>query len=73
LQLLTGGFAQRTADPVVAHQQAVSLLDRIVNGQAMLLSFADVFFYVAAAFIVTLPLLFFLGKGGAGEAAPDAH
>jgi len=73
LHLLTGGFDQHTADPVVAHQQAVSLLDQIVNGQAMLLSFADVFFYVAAAFVVTLPLLFFLGKGGAGEAAPDSH
>jgi DHA2 family multidrug resistance protein len=67
LQLLTGGFAQHTADPVIAHQQALSLLDQIVNGQALLLSFADVFFYTAAAFVVTLPLLFLLGKGGKAE------
>jgi DHA2 family multidrug resistance protein len=67
LQLFTHAFAQRTADPVAAHQKAFALVDQIVNGQAMLLSFADVFFYTAAAFVVTLPLLFLLNKGGKAE------
>ncbi len=64
LHLYTGGFAQHSANPVVAHQQALTAIDRIVDGQALLLSFADVFWYAAAAFVVTLPLLLLLGKGG---------
>ena len=73
VQLYTQGFAQRSGDPVGAHQQALGAIDQIVNGQAMLLSFADVFFYVAAAFVVTLPILLLLGKGGNREAAAAAH
>ena len=73
VQLLTGAFAQRTADHVLAKQQAFAALDGIVNGQALLLSFADVFLYVALAFVVTLPLLLLLGKGGNKEAAAAAH
>jgi hypothetical protein len=38
----------------------------------MLLSFADVFFYVAGAFLVTLPLLLLLSKGGKVD-APATH
>ena len=73
LQLLTGAFSRHTADPVHAHQQALSVVDQIVNGQALLLSFADVFYYVAIAFVITLPLLLLLGKGGNREAAAAAH
>ena len=73
LQLLDGAFRLHTADPVHAHQQALSVIDQTVNGQALLLSFADVFYYVAVAFIVTLPLLLLLGKGGNKEAAAAAH
>lgn len=73
LHLLTGAFSRHTADPVHAHQQALQVVDHVVNGQALLLSFADVFYYVAIAFIVTLPLLLLLGKGGNREAAAAAH
>ncbi|HET7535213.1 MAG TPA: DHA2 family efflux MFS transporter permease subunit [Candidatus Didemnitutus sp.] len=73
LHLFTGAFAQHTADPTLAHNQALKLVDNIVNGQALLLSFADVFYYVAIAFVVTLPLLLLLGKGGNREAAAAAH
>ncbi len=73
LQLYTGMFAQQGADSVTAHQQALGLLDRIVDGQALLLSFADVFRYVALAFVITLPLLLLLGRGGNKEAAAAAH
>jgi DHA2 family multidrug resistance protein len=73
LHLLTGAFSRHTADPVHAHQQALSVVDQIVNGQALLLSFADVFYYVAIAFVITLPLLLLLGKGGNREAAAAAH
>ena len=63
IELLTGVFESRSGDAVAAGNQALAVLDRTVNAQAMLLAFADVFFYVAAAFIVTLPLLLLLGRG----------
>src|SRR5262249_31401522 len=67
MQLFTGVFAQRSADPVLVKQQAFAALDGIVGSQALLLSFADVFRYVAFAFVATLPLLLLLGKGGNKE------
>ncbi|HVU34218.1 MAG TPA: DHA2 family efflux MFS transporter permease subunit [Opitutaceae bacterium] len=73
LQLLTGVFSQQGADAVTAHNRALALLDQTVNGQALLLSFADVFRYTALAFVVTIPLLFLLGRGGNKEAAAAAH
>lgn len=73
LELLGGLFQTHTSDPVRIQQQSYGMLDRIVNSQALLLSFADVFFYVATAFIVTLPLLFLLDRGGNKAAAANAH
>ncbi len=63
-------------DPVVAQQQAYHLIDNIINGQAALLAYSDIFFYVAVAFIISLPLLLLLGDGKGGkakEAAESAH
>jgi DHA2 family multidrug resistance protein len=73
LQVFEGLFHLHGADAVRGHQQALSLIDRIINGQALLLSFSDVFYYVAFAFVITLPLLLMLGKGGNREAAAAAH
>lgn len=73
VQMASHVFAHRSADPVFVQQQAMAVLDHTVNAQALLLSFADVFFYVAAAFLVTLPLLLLLDKGGDKEAAASAH
>ncbi|MDB6170075.1 MAG: EmrB/QacA subfamily drug resistance transporter [Verrucomicrobia bacterium] len=73
LQQFGALFSRATADPVAARQQALSLVDRTVNGQALLLSFSDVFLYVAIAFVLTLPLLLLLGKGGDRSAAAAAH
>jgi DHA2 family multidrug resistance protein len=73
LQQLGAAFGRHTADPVLAKHQAMGVIDQIVNGQALLLSFADVFLYVAIAFVVTLPLLLLLNKGGNREAAAAAH
>lgn len=76
MDLLTGAFAQHSGSTHVAHDQALGLLDRIVSGQALLLSYEDIFTYVALLFIVTLPLLFLLGgKQGkdASDAAASAH
>ena len=73
LQVFAQLFASRSPDPVLVQQRAAAVLDQTVNAQALLLSFADVFFYVAAAFVVTLPLLLLLDKGGNREAAAAAH
>jgi DHA2 family multidrug resistance protein len=73
LELYQSVFTPHTADAVNAHRQALSLLDSLLNGQALLLSFADVFRYVAIAFVLTLPLLLLLGRGNRTQALADVH
>jgi DHA2 family multidrug resistance protein len=76
MDMLTGGFSLSGPDAPAAHTQGLKLMDRIVSGQATLLSFDDLFFYVAVLFILSLPLLLLLGgRGGkdAREAAAAAH
>lgn len=70
LNAMTAGFA-RDGDLVGARHRAMEMLDRIVNGQAALLSYSDIFFYVALAFVCSLPLLFLLG-GRPHRVAPEA-
>jgi DHA2 family multidrug resistance protein len=67
-------LAHRGADAATARLGAFKLVDGIINRQAALLSFADIFLYVAVAFGASLPLLFFLGRGNSGRAAAaDVH
>lgn len=74
LEMLTGAFARFSADPVANGKRALAVTDALINGQSMLLSFADVFLYVAAAFVLSLPLLFLLGRGRTtNPAAAAAH
>jgi DHA2 family multidrug resistance protein len=73
LGYLSGPFRRVSSDPVGVHERALKLLDVGVDQQALLLSFADIFMYVAIAFTVTLPLLLLLGKGRNAKAAAEAH
>ncbi len=73
MHLLQSAFAQRGGDAVHAHAQALSAIDHMISGQAALLSFGDVFRYVAIAFVVTLPLILLLSKGRNAQAAAAAH
>ncbi len=73
LNLLTGALESRGMEPVTAHQQAIALIDRTVNGQAAVMSYADIFLFVGVVFLASLSLLLFLGKGGAGERASSVH
>ena len=59
-------------DPVLGMQRALSAVDHLISGQAALLAYADIFSYVAGAFIISLPLLFFLGNGRVSKAAKAA-
>ena len=69
---ISAGLARHSADHVAIRHQALALVDRLINGQAMLLSFADIFLYVAIAFTASLPLLLLMGKGR-GKAPVSAH
>ncbi len=63
LQTLTG-------DPIALHNQALGLMDRAVNTQAALLSYRDVFYFVALVFILALPLILLLGKSPKPKSPP---
>ena len=73
LDMLTGALQGRGMDAATAHQQALALISQTVSMQAAVLSFADIFRVVGVAFLCSLPLLLFLGKGGKGAKAPAAH
>jgi DHA2 family multidrug resistance protein len=51
-----------SGDPTQVQNQALSMLDSAVNLQASLLSYRDVFYFVAFIFAVSLPLILLLGK-----------
>jgi len=73
---LTAMFAHGHEPTAAAHRQALGAVDAIVNGQAALLSYTDLFFYVVALFILSLPLLLLLGgpsQANAQDAAGAAH
>ncbi|MFB2897375.1 DHA2 family efflux MFS transporter permease subunit [Aerosakkonemataceae cyanobacterium BLCC-F50] len=72
IELFTQAFQSRGMDAYTAHQQALAAISQIVNLQAAILSFADIFRIVGLAFLCSLPLLFFLGKGGARNSAANA-
>ncbi|MEG4866456.1 DHA2 family efflux MFS transporter permease subunit [Microcoleus sp. CZ3-B2] len=73
LSALIGLFESRGSDAATAEQQALAALSQLVNTQAAVLSYADIFRFVGIVFLCSLPLLLFLGKGGAGAKVPAAH
>jgi DHA2 family multidrug resistance protein len=58
----TSYFQTLSGDVSRVHQQALALLDQSINLQASLLSYRDVFYFVAAIFALSLPLILLLGK-----------
>ncbi len=76
IRMLTSSFTAHGGDPALGHRNALELVDRLVNGQAALLSYRDIFFYVAVLFVLSLPLVLLLGgksDAAAEEAASAAH
>jgi DHA2 family multidrug resistance protein len=69
LQLFTGALMSKGADAVTAGHQALALLEGMVRKQAAVISFADCFWVVGIAFILTLPLLLLLGNGKGADAS----
>ena len=67
----TSYFSTMSGDPVAAQNQALALIDRAVSTQASLLSYRDVFYFVALIFLLTLPLILLLGKGAKPVPPPN--
>ena len=61
LQAYAQGFA--ASGPGIAQGQALTVMDRMVDLQAVVMSYGDLFWLTAALFIVTIPLIFLLGSG----------
>jgi DHA2 family multidrug resistance protein len=70
---LTQGFISKGADPVTAHERAMAVIDRTVNLQSSVMSFADTFKIVAWTFVFSIALLVFLGSGRGTKPAGDMH
>jgi DHA2 family multidrug resistance protein len=69
-----GMFQANGASPADATQSAKALLNQVLSLQCLVLSFEDVFWIIGVIFIVTLPLLLLMGKGGKKPgAAAAAH
>jgi DHA2 family multidrug resistance protein len=66
----TSYFNASSGDPVAIHNQALTLIDRAINAQAALLSYRDVFYFVALIFFLTLPLILLLGKNTKAPSPP---
>jgi DHA2 family multidrug resistance protein len=64
LNSISGALQSRGSNAASASQQALSSLNQLVNLQAAILSYADIFRFVGIVFLASLPLLLFLGKGG---------
>ena len=73
VESLPAFFQKLGASAHDAKYRAYSAIDQILNGQAALKSFDDLFSYVGFAFLFTLPLIFLLGRGGSKAAAAEAH
>ena len=70
---LTGFFQRFGASVHDAQHRAFAVIDQIIDGQAALKAFDNLFTYVGIAFLITLPLVFFLGRGGNKAAAAEVH
>ena len=70
---LAAGLGLHGGGSLEGQQRAMGVLDRIVSGQAAVLAYEDIFFYVAILFLACLPLVLLLGdKPKASAEAPAA-
>lgn len=70
---MTQMLQQQGTNLAHARDQALALLDGMLNQQAAVLSYADIFWFMGVVFILSLGLLFFLGKGGSNDVPMDTH
>jgi hypothetical protein len=70
--MLTAAMRTRVGDPVLAAQQARAILDRMVQAQALILTYDQLFRIVGVVIFCCLPLIF-LQKKPSGGAPSDLH
>jgi DHA2 family multidrug resistance protein len=73
LGALSRVLVERGQDVEAARRAALALLDRTLNLQAAVLSFSDTFLATGALLLVSLPLVFLLGKPTAGAKVSMGH
>ena len=73
LDQLSGALFTQGIDPATPHTQALKLIDQVINTQAAILSFEDIFRVVGIVFICSLPLVFFLGRPSGKQSIPSDH
>ena len=74
LALIGRGLAARGLDPAAAQAAATRALGGIVERQAMVIAFERIFLVAGVAFILILPLVWFLKRPtGAPQPRPDIH
>jgi DHA2 family multidrug resistance protein len=61
--LLQRYFMMKGSSPPFAYLRGMQLIDRSIQGQSAIMSFAEAFMLIALLFVASLPLLF-LFKGG---------
>ena len=73
VDMLTRAMIGRGASPLVAHQQALAIIDRQVGAQASVLAFSKIYLLSGALLIAALPLLFFFRTGKPRLTVRDMH
>jgi len=64
---LTGGFIAKGLAPNIAEKSALELTDRMVNMQAVILSYMDVFLWIGVMFLVCVPFVIALVKDSSNK------
>jgi DHA2 family multidrug resistance protein len=72
LRMMTAAFTARGMSPIAAHDAAIRMLDGNVRLQAAVMSYGDTFIAVGAFVLVSMPLIFLLGKAK-GKMGGGAH
>jgi DHA2 family multidrug resistance protein len=73
LEQMRAGFVARGADAVTAAQQARVALFARLQREAMMLSFTDIFRWLAFLFVAMVPLLLLMRNPRSRKAAEGAH
>ncbi|MDE3151564.1 MAG: DHA2 family efflux MFS transporter permease subunit [Gemmatimonadota bacterium] len=73
LQGITHAMIARGAAPLVAHQQALEIMDRQVQAQASVLAFSKIYLLSGVLLVASLPLLLFFHTGKARTTVRDLH
>jgi DHA2 family multidrug resistance protein len=59
---LAEGFTRHGGSAAAGRQGALRVVDQLINSQAAVLAYEDIFFYVAILFVASLPLVLLLGQ-----------